>query len=170
MPIEFEGKPPTAAEPSWTDIFNERSFTFLASVFALAVIAWEYRRRTATEMATGTERGPPFDTVVGWLVAGAPLSLLAMAIVETYAVGHARHWIFPTFVGLFSVWTALIALALLVMAVVKGPRWMELVSMAVDGLSGVAIFSTMTILPLLFTVLRKAQSGIAWEQGGLRFG
>ena len=37
-------------------------------------------------------------------MAGIPLSMMALMIVETFAFGHSRRWLFPTFVGLFEIW------------------------------------------------------------------
>jgi uncharacterized membrane protein len=142
------------AEPSWTDVFNGRSFSFLASAIVMSILAWEYRKRFASVRA-GT--GPPLDTagdepppqqgytrlpeistgqIATWLMAGVPLTLLGLLIVETFAFGYARDWIFPTFVGFFSIWTAIIGLVLISVAFTWGPRWLERVGWGVFGLLG----------------------------------
>src|SRR5262249_16620173 len=121
---------------SWTSVFNGRSFSFLASAAALGILAWEYRRRQAASAVGQLGTAAPArslldDSVFGaippaaLMIAAIPLTVMGLLIVETFAFGHARHWLFPTFIGLFEVWTALAALALVVVGALRGPRVLQ---------------------------------------------
>src|SRR5262249_36405507 len=136
---------------SWTSVFNGRSFSFLASAAALGILAWEYRRRqvaSATgQLATGTPaRSLLDDSVFGaippaaLMIAAIPLTLMGLMIVETFAFGHAQHWLFPTYIGLFEIWTALAALGLVALGAFWGPRALQKVGLGVFGLLAIFLF------------------------------
>ncbi len=146
-------------EPTWTDVFNGRSFSFFASAIVMSILAWEYRRRfgsvesdslrgidTSTAPTSVQTTGPPWRSVSpgqasAWLMAGVPLTVLALLIVETFAMGHRYHWIFPTYASMFSVWSAVIALVLMGLSLSWGPRWLDRVGLAVFGLLGMFLFA-----------------------------
>jgi uncharacterized membrane protein len=139
--------PAAPAAPSWTDVFNGRSFSFLASALVLAVLAWEYRRRGPLSLASAGEEERAIETsgplspgaASGWLLALVPLTVLGMLIVETFSIGYRYDWIGPTVVALFTVWTALAAVLLMALAAMWGPRWMERVGLAVFGLAAICL-------------------------------
>lgn len=139
-------------EPSWTDIFNGRSLSFLASAIVLVVLAWEYRRgggRLETE-STGAKWAPDvsIEQAAGTLLALAPLTLLGMLIVETFAIGHRFDWIGPTVLGLFIVWSSLAAVGLVVLSRQIGPEWLSRVGVGVFALTAlfllVSLFGTLS--------------------------
>lgn len=133
MPRERSLEPP---DPSWTDVFNGRSFSFLASALVMGVLAWEYRgRRTPdAEVATFRRELIPEGEPGLWLTAAVPLTVLALLLVETYAQASAGDWLFTTVVGVFSVWTALVGLVVAGVAVTWGPRRLEMVAIGVFAL------------------------------------
>jgi len=147
------GRRPANEPPTWTSVFNGRSFSFLASAIVMGVLAWEYRRRLAIgdlesddpiEISqpsaqagddSPTDSSPqPSEDTAGWLLAGAPLTILGMLLVETYALAHSYHWITPTLIGVHCVSTAVIAMALMALSTTWGPRWLDRVSIAAFGL------------------------------------
>ncbi|HTI51535.1 MAG TPA: DUF2339 domain-containing protein, partial [Planctomycetaceae bacterium] len=122
--------------PSWSSVFNGRSFSFLASAAALGILAWEYRRRRTAFEAGRLATGAPTRTLLddsifgaippaALMIAAIPLTLMGLLIVETFAFGHARHWLFPTYTGLFEIWTALAALSLVAVGALWGPRALQ---------------------------------------------
>lgn len=163
--------------PSWTNVFNGRSFSFLASALAMGILAWEYRRRSAYRSTVAgigpvTEIAAPLSNKPGlwnsfsntaWLMAGVPFSVLALLIVETFAFGHGRHWLFPTFVGLFTVWTALSALVLVVAGSLWGPRSLQRFGLAAFGL--LALFVLIGLLGTIGGWSSEWTSFTAREQG-----
>jgi hypothetical protein len=132
-------------EPSWTDVFNGRSLSYLASAIVMSVLAWEYRRRkvsltgevTRTLEASGSLAAAPL--AAGWLLALVPITVLAMLIVETFALGDGYNWIAPTYLGLFAVWGALTAVMVLLLSRWWGPAWLERVTLGVFGLVGLLL-------------------------------
>ncbi|MCY2966437.1 MAG: DUF2339 domain-containing protein, partial [Planctomycetota bacterium] len=78
--VDTVGVPTQSAlevDPSWTDVFNGRSLSFLASALAMGVLAWEYKRRLATgwfdldpDASTASEASP--STVLDARPATAP--------------------------------------------------------------------------------------------------
>lgn len=150
--------PPDVPDPLWTDIFNGRSFSFLASAIVLGVLAWEYRRGVALgwlgsgasqppapglTTAGGELRSTPatrsvLDVVPGVLLAAVPLSVLGMLLIESYAAADFRHWIILTFLGVSEIWIGATGLALIALSVTCGPRWLDKVGLGVFAL--LAIF------------------------------
>jgi hypothetical protein len=148
---------PAEPVPSWTDIFNGRSFSFLASAIVLGVLAWEYRRGGAlgwlgsgasqppaleASPAGGELRSTPatrsaLDVVPGILLAAVPLTMLGMLLIESYAAADFRRWIILTFLGVSEVWIAATGLALIALSVTCGPRWLDKVGLGVFALLGV---------------------------------
>jgi hypothetical protein len=134
--------------------------SFLASAAAMGILAWEYRRRRPDgDLArAGSSEGPATaalldNTVFGavppaaLLVAGIPLTVMALLIIETFAFGHSRRWLFPTYVGLFEIWTSMAALALVAVGAVWGPRSIQKVGIGVFGL--LAILLSVSLLGTL---------------------
>ncbi|REJ83290.1 MAG: DUF2339 domain-containing protein [Planctomycetota bacterium] len=138
--IEAEGSQ-AADEPSWTDVFNGRSFSFLASALVMAILAWEYRRRRDSEATSVLLRES--SLTAGWLTALVPMTLLGMMIVETFVLGYRYDWIGPTLVGLFTVWTALAAAMLLVTAVRVGPEWLNRVGLGLFALVALLLLASL---------------------------
>ncbi len=138
-------QPVEITEPTWTDVFNGRSLSYLASAIVMSVLAWEYRRRkvsltgevTRTLEASGSLAAAPL--AAGWLLALVPITVLAMLIVETFALGDGYNWIAPTYLGLFAVWGALTAVMVLLLSRWWGPAWLERVSLGVFGLVGLLL-------------------------------
>lgn len=151
-------------EPVWTDVFNGRSLSFLASALVLVVLAWEYRRRRG-ELETvpaGAKWSPDVsvEQAGGALLALVPLTLLGMLIVETFAVGHRFDWIGPTVLGLFVVWSSLAAVSLVVLSRRTGPEWLSKV--------GIGVFALVTLFLLVSFV--GTLSGWRGEWRGLTTG
>lgn len=140
MPIGIDGTVPPAPEtdaPSWTDVFNGRSFSFLASAGVLAIMAWEYRRRSRVgEMAAVT-------SAAGWLLAAVPITLLAMCSLESFVLGHTFEWSGFTVLGLMTAWASLASLGVAAMALSWGPRWLERVATVLYGLTGLLMIVTL---------------------------
>lgn len=145
-------------QPVWTDVFNGRSLSFLASAAAMGILAWEYRRRMSLQgkdadlakaiygepLGVGEELQYAFSDLAKQaavcLVAGVPLTFLALLIVESFAFGHAWQWHVPTYIGMFSVWTAIVGVTLAAMSRSMGPRSLERAGAAVFILLGAMVF------------------------------
>ena len=140
MPIDMDGVAAASqgpAEPSWTDVFNGRSFSFLASAAVLAVLAWEYRRRSRT-----SDLSVPRPTT-GWLLAAVPLTILGMFALETFSLGFNLRWSEFTVLGLVTAWTAGAALVVLLIALFRGPRWVERVAAGLYAVVGLLLVGGM---------------------------
>ena len=130
----------TVRDPAWTDIFNGRSFSFLASAIVFGTLAWEYRRRIASSPAAPSSRaasGESFNVsslVTGWLLAAVPLTVLGMALIETYAAFRIRDWIVLSSLGTSEVFIAATGFVLVLLSVKWGPRWLDRVGLGVFGL------------------------------------
>ncbi|MGE5191661.1 MAG: DUF2339 domain-containing protein [Deltaproteobacteria bacterium] len=155
LPEAQTAPPGTPQPPSWTSVFNGRSFSFLASATALGILAWEFRRRRTSGdiVPTGAAgKAPPLpdNEVFGaippaaLLIAAIPLTLMTLLIVETFAFGHSRRWLFPTYVGLFEVWTALAALGLMAFGALLGPRSLQKVAVGIFGILAIFLFVSLT--------------------------
>lgn len=136
----------TIESPSWTSVFNGRTFSFLGSAAVMGVLAWEYHRRRKTNLEHGST--DEFDgQFFGPLLAGIPWSILAVLAVETFSQGDMRHWVAPTFIGLFSTWTALAALSLTVLALAFDSLWARRAALATFGilalLTGACLLDTL---------------------------
>ncbi|MFO1096374.1 MAG: DUF2339 domain-containing protein [Planctomycetaceae bacterium] len=118
-----------APGPSWADVFNGRSFSFLASAIVLAVLAWEYRRRSNVGEKLVSQ-------AAGGLMALAPVTLLAMLSLETFALGYNFDWSGFTVLGVVTAWASVAALAVAGMALAWGPRWLERVAAGMYALVG----------------------------------
>jgi len=136
-PIEGEvGLPvidPPPADPSWTDVFNGRSLSFLASALVMAILAWEYRRRSRSPEVVEVE------PVCGWLAALVPITLAGMLSLESFVLANGFHWSGFTLLGLVTAWCAIAALALAIMSATWGPRWLERVATVAFGLVGLLL-------------------------------
>lgn len=140
-PIELEGAliqmDPPRADPSWTDVLNGRSLSFLASALVLAILAWEYQRRGRTTEPEVT--GP----AAGWLSAAAPITLMAMLTLESFVLADAFHWSGFTLLGLATAWVSVTALAVVVLGVACGPRWLEDIAVWLFALVGLLLLSSL---------------------------
>jgi hypothetical protein len=99
----------------------------------LAILAWEYRRRSRTIEANIA--GP----AAGWLAAVVPVTLLGMLSLESFALGHMWQWSEFTVLGLITAWSADAALVVVVMALNWGPRWLERIAAALFALLGLLL-------------------------------
>ncbi len=141
----------TPDDPSWTSIFNGRSLSFLASILVLAVLGWEYRTRFAatsdlpstmgSNISDPTRAGPRSWLGI-WLPACVPLAAWAMLIVESFAFGHARHWRFPNYTGMFLIWTSLIAVSVALMSQLLKTRELRIVTAGVFTILGALLAIT----------------------------
>ncbi|MBI5759757.1 MAG: DUF2339 domain-containing protein, partial [Planctomycetales bacterium] len=134
--------------PEWTDIFNGRSFSFLASAIVFGVLAWEYRKRNMLAVADAPSVGgslhstagtliptsSPMNLLHGWLLTAVPLTVLGMLLIETFAAGKVRHWNILSMFGTFELWIAVVAFVLVWLAVNCGPRWLDKVGLGVFAL------------------------------------
>jgi uncharacterized membrane protein len=139
--------------PRWTDIFNGRSFSFLASALAMAVLAWEYQRRSVIPGAalpgapdrsgalgaSSPEMAQEAATLTNGLVAAVPIVGLSMVLLEAYVFGHARDWITPSFFGTFMVATSLSALLVLWLAQRNALRVLRWVGLAVFAFAALLV-------------------------------
>lgn len=134
---------PASIEPQWTDVFNGRSFSFLASAVVLGVLAWEYRRRGAT-LETGARvdhiRPTAAQDLLTALIALVPLSFLGLLGLETFALAKRESWLNDTLFGWLAVWTALAAVALVACAVHFAIRSLRVVAGFVFGLLALLVF------------------------------
>lgn len=139
MPIGVAGTATPAVEraPSWLDVFNGRSFSFLASAVVLAILAWEYRRRSRT--AEGSLPAP----ASAWLMALVPVTLLAMLSLETFVLGYDFDWSGFTVVGVVTAWASVAAFVLAAIALNWGPRWLERVAFGMYALVGLLMIVTL---------------------------
>ncbi|WP_197532379.1 DUF2339 domain-containing protein [Symmachiella macrocystis] len=166
----------TPDDPPWTSIFNGRSLSFLASVLVLAVLGWEYRTRFAatsdqpstvgTKISDPTRAGP--RSLLGiWLHACVPLVAWAMLIVESFAFGHARHWRFPNFTGMFLIWTSLIAVSVALMSRLLKTRELRIVTAGVFTILGallaITFVGTLAGWPLDWRSLETVANGGLWN-------
>jgi hypothetical protein len=151
LPAPAEAPGATTEPPSWTSVFNGRSFSFVASAAALGILAWEYRRRRPSVNLASASAGTAVHSLLDneifgaispavLLIAAVPLTVMALLIVETFALGHSRHWLFPTYAGLFEVWIALSALALMAFGALWGPRSLQKVAVGIFGLLAIFLF------------------------------
>ncbi len=145
----------TAREPSWADVFNGRSFSFLASAIVMAVMAWEYRRREQSLPAAGEPAvgeglmttGDQWDSLAridrsllsGWLIAGMAVTVLGVLMIETFVAGHLRNWTVFSFVSAFAVWAAVIAVAIVLFATREGPAWLCRVGLGIFAVAAVML-------------------------------
>lgn len=129
-------QPAERPAPSWTDIFNGRSLSFLASAVVLAVLAWEYRRRPAAD--------EEFEVAApGWLLALVPLTVLAMLLVETYSLGYRGDWSRFSILGVVTLWSAVVAVAVAMMSVRWGPAWLDRVAAALFAWVGLLLVASL---------------------------
>jgi hypothetical protein len=131
--------------PAWTDIFNGRSLSFLASAIVFGVLAWEYRKRSTFAGANAAWQGAidsehpaaPSPTsssatfLHGWLLAAVPITVLGMLLIESFAAGMVRHWNILSMFGTFEVWIAAVAFVLVWLSATCGPRWLDKVGLGV---------------------------------------
>lgn len=167
VPIATATRPAAAQaeKPSWTDVFNGRSLSFLASIVVLTVLAWEYKRRGMLPGSLGsgtTGSRPPWaeapldeeapeeklsPQTASVFLAAIPVLTLALLLVESYALGHSFRWLVPTFLGVFSFWTAVVGLIVVRAAVTTGPTWLKRIGVGVFGLgAGFLVISSLITL------------------------
>ena len=115
---------PSALETSWTNIFNGRSFSYLVDVLGLGWLAWQCRRRAKSGQSDDLFGMKSRDLEL-WLAAGVPLIALMLAITETFAWGMLRQWHGLTILCGFTMWAALVGVALIAWSVFIGPRPLE---------------------------------------------
>ena len=114
----------TALEPSWTNLFNGRSFSYLVDVLGMSWLAWSCRRRAQAGQSDDLFGMKSRDLEL-WLAAGVPLIGLMLAITETFVWGMLRHWHGLTILSGFTMWAALAGVALIAWSVFVGPRLLE---------------------------------------------
>jgi len=165
---------PNGDQPSWTSLFNGRSFSFLASAIVLAILAWEYRHRLASDvkelpqgkeaMSDPTRAGPTLFSAL-WLTIGVPVVLWVMLLVETLAFGVGRGWEFPMLMGMFLIWTSLASLALVVLSIRIGPSAMRIAAQIAFGV--LAVILAVTFLGTLTSWNHHWRELNATANGGL---
>lgn len=153
IPDPGPGGSPAEPETLWQELLNGRMFSFLASAIVAAILAWEYRRRLATVSGALVVSMTQTATI---LLAAAPITLLALLLLETYSFGHRHDWIPATGLGVAAIWTALGGLALVAMARSWGP----------PGLAGVGLFVfALLALDVLATVVWMLDRwGSTWRE------
>ncbi|MBL8851529.1 MAG: DUF2339 domain-containing protein [Planctomycetaceae bacterium] len=119
--------------PAWTDVFNGRSLSFLASALVMAILAWEYRRRGRTLEENDS------DQPSGWFAVMVPLTLLGMLCLETYSLAYLSQWSEFTVLGVITAWTAAAALVVVWMSLAWGPRWLERIGAGLFALVGLLL-------------------------------
>ena len=115
---------PEALEPSWTNIFNGRSFSYLVDVVGMAWLALTCRRRAKAGQADDLFGMKGRDLEL-WLAAGVPLIGLILAITETFVWGMLRNWHGLSILSGFTMWAALAGVTVIAWSVLIGPRPLE---------------------------------------------
>lgn len=129
---------PEALEPSWTNIFNGRSFSYLVDVIGMAWLALTCRRRAKAGQADDLFGMKGRDLEL-WLAAGVPLIGLMLAITETFVWGMLRSWHGLSILSGFTMWAALAGVTLIAWSVLIGPRPLEKLGWFLFALMGGAL-------------------------------
>lgn len=111
--LHLIGRPelPLDAAESWRSLINGRSLSYLADVIGFAVLAWELSRRRREQQLH--ELLPQSDACLLWLNVTVPVMALSMIVIETFVWGVIWRWDAATIVSAWTIWTALLACALI---------------------------------------------------------
>ena len=112
---------------AWTDVFNNRSYSYFVDILGFCILAWEFRRRSKFEVADD-KYGPSQNDLELWLTAGVPIVGLLLGLLEVFVWGMLRNWHGSTILSVCSIWTSLVVVATVAWSVRVGPRAVERVA------------------------------------------
>ncbi|MCA9115171.1 MAG: DUF2339 domain-containing protein [Planctomycetaceae bacterium] len=133
-------------------------------------------RNSAAAAMAGTEgerslstSEPPADAwlfppakVAGVLLAGVPLTVVILLLLETLSLGVARNWLTATTHSVSLMWVVLTAVSLILLSLWPGPRWLGLVG---TGLFAVAALMLMSLAGSTFNSWDRQLMGLSASSG-----
>jgi hypothetical protein len=109
---------------AWTNIFNNRSYSYLIDMFGMGLLAWEYRRRTQSNIADDGI-GPRQRDIELALASSVPVVGLLLGLLEIFVWGVMRHWHVTAILSACSIWTSIVASVVVGWSLRVGPRGIE---------------------------------------------
>ena len=99
-------------------LINGRSMSFIANAAVLAILSWEYRRREKAARSEWSDSSkklgltipmPSADQLSLILIPLVPIAVLAMGLLETYALGARANWPVATHLSMVPIWLSFFA-------------------------------------------------------------
>ena len=118
---------------AWTDIFNNRSYSYLVDLLGLGLLAWEYRRRIRCNIPDDAT-GPRQRDLELVLASGVPVVGLLLGLLEIFVWGVLRHWHGTAILSVCTIWTSIVATAVVAISLRVGPRAIERMAWLFFGL------------------------------------
>ena len=109
---------------AWTDLFNNRSYSYLIDMLGMSLLAWEYRRRIVKKVPDD-KYGPSQCELEQWLTATVSIVGLFLGLLEIYVWGNLRDWPTTDITSACSIWSSIVALLTVTWGLRVGPRRLE---------------------------------------------